>query len=65
MNVEVRRNTLLTASTGVVAGVVAAAYLTRAASGGTALDWVLALVLALIALVHAQGRGAAAPALPA
>ena len=52
---EVRRNTLLTASTGVVAGVVAAAYLTRAASGGTALDWVLALVLALIALVHAQG----------
>lgn len=55
MNVEVRRNTLLTASTGVVAGVVAAAYLTRAASGGTALDWVLALVLALIALVHAQG----------
>jgi hypothetical protein len=55
VNVEVRRNTLLTASTGVVAGVVAAAYLTRAASGGTALDWVLALVLALIALVHAQG----------
>ncbi|WP_348694045.1 helix-turn-helix domain-containing protein [uncultured Nocardioides sp.] len=52
---EVRRNTLLTASTGIVAGVVAAAYLTRAASGGTALDWVLALVLALIALVHAQG----------
>ena len=55
MNVEVRRNTLLTASTGVVAGVVAAAYLTRAATGGTTLDWVLALVLALIALVHAQG----------
>ena len=55
MNVEVRRNTLLTASTGVVAGVVAAAYLTRAVSGGTTLDWVLALVLALIALVHAQG----------
>jgi len=55
VNVEVRRNTLLTASTGVVAGVVAAAYLTRAASGGTTLDWVLALVLALIALVHAQG----------
>lgn len=55
MNVEVRRNTLLTASTGVVAGVVAAAYVTRAASAGTTLDWVLALVLALIALVHAQG----------
>ncbi len=55
MNVEVRRNTLLTASTGVVAGVVAAAYLVRAAGGGTTLDWVVAVVLAAIALVHAQG----------
>lgn len=55
MNVEVRRNTLLTASTGVVAGVVAAAYLVRAASGGTTMDWVVAVVLAAIALVHAQG----------
>ena len=55
MNVEVRRNTLLTASTGVVAGVVAAAYLVRAAGDGTTLDWVVAVVLAAIALVHAQG----------
>ena len=55
MNVEVRRNTLLTASTGVVAGVVAAAYLVRAAGGGTTVDWVVAVVLAAIALVHAQG----------
>lgn len=53
--VEVRRNTLLTASTGAVAAVVAAAYLVRAASGGTALDWLLTLVLAGIAAVHAAG----------
>ena len=53
--VEVRRNTLLTASTAAVAAVVAAAYLVRAASGGTALDWLLTVVLAGIAAVHAAG----------
>jgi hypothetical protein len=51
--VEVRRNTLLAASTGAVAGVVAAAYLVRAATGGSALDWLLTVVLVGIAAVHA------------
>lgn len=53
--VEVRRNTLLTASTGAVAAVVASAYLVRAATGGSALDWLLAVVLVGIAAVHAAG----------
>ena len=53
--VEVRRNTLLTASTGAVAGVVASAYLVRAATGGSALDWVLTVVLVGIAAVHVLG----------
>lgn len=53
--VEVHRNTLLTASTGVLAGVVAAAYVVRLLGGGSALDGVLAVVLLGIAAVHAVG----------
>lgn len=53
--VEVHRNTLLTASTGVLAGVVGAAYVVRLLGGGTALDGVLAVVLLGIAAVHAVG----------
>lgn len=53
--VEVHRNTLLTASTGVLAGIVGAAYVVRLLGGGTALDGVLAVVLLGIAAVHAVG----------
>ena len=53
--VEVHRNTLLTASTGVLAGLVGAAYVVRLLGGGTALDGVLAVVLLGIAAVHAVG----------
>jgi hypothetical protein len=53
--VEVHRNTLLTASTGVLAGIVGAAYVVRLLGGGTAVDGVLAVVLLGIAAVHAVG----------
>jgi cytoskeleton protein RodZ len=53
--VEVHRNTLLTASTGVLAVVVGAAYVVRLLGGGAPLDGVIALVLLGIAGVHLAG----------
>ncbi|KQQ41383.1 helix-turn-helix domain-containing protein [Nocardioides sp. Leaf307] len=51
--VEVRRNGVLAGAIGGVAALVAAAYLARATATGAALDWVLCVVMALVAVGHA------------
>ena len=50
--VEVRRRPVVAAALGAGASLVAVAYLARAASGGGAIDWALALVLGLIGVVN-------------
>ena len=50
--VEVRRNGVLSGAVGVAAAVVALAYLGRAAGGGGALDWLLAVTLGAIAAAY-------------
>ncbi|MGC4111653.1 MAG: helix-turn-helix domain-containing protein [Nocardioides sp.] len=50
--VEVRRRTGLAASLGAGAALVAVAYLARAAAGGSVVDWVVGVVLALIGVVN-------------
>jgi hypothetical protein len=50
--VEVRRRPVIAAILGVGASLVAVAYLARAASGGGALDWVVAGVLGAIGVVN-------------
>jgi cytoskeleton protein RodZ len=52
--VEIRRNGALSGGIGVVAAVVALAYLTRAFGGGSALDWVVALGMAAVAAAYLQ-----------
>lgn len=47
--VEVRRNAGVAAALGLTSSAVAIAYLARATQGGGALDWVLALVMGLLA----------------
>ncbi|WP_310962929.1 RodZ domain-containing protein [Nocardioides terrisoli] len=49
---EVRRNTLLSAVLGIGAAAMAIAYLQRAGSGGSTLDWLICLVMAAIAVVQ-------------
>lgn len=50
--VEIRRNGGLAALIGALASIVAIGYLARAAVGGSALDWVLAVALGLLGLGH-------------
>jgi hypothetical protein len=50
--VEVRRNGGVAALVGAVASAVAIAYLARASSTGSALDWVLAAALGLLGIGH-------------
>jgi len=50
--VEIRRNGALSGGIGVVAAVVALAYLTRAIGGGSWLDWVLALAMGAVATAY-------------
>ncbi|MSZ78330.1 MAG: hypothetical protein F2667_14590, partial [Actinobacteria bacterium] len=50
--IEVRRNGLLSGAIGGVAAVVGAAYVVRAAGGGSMLDWLLFAVMAAIAVGH-------------
>lgn len=50
--VEVRRNGALSGGIGVVAAVVALAYLSRALGEGAALDWALALAMGAVAAVY-------------
>jgi cytoskeletal protein RodZ len=50
--VEVRRRPGVAATLGVGASLVAVAYLARAADGGAAADWVLAVVLAVIGVTN-------------
>jgi hypothetical protein len=50
--VEVRRNAGLSAGVGAIASAVAIAYLARASSSGAVLDWLLCVVMALIATAH-------------
>lgn len=50
--VEVRRDGPLSAIVGGLAGVVSLAYLTRAASSGSLLDWLLCVVVGVVALLH-------------
>lgn len=50
--VEIRRNGLLAGGIGGLASIVALAYLTRALGGGTALDWLLALAMGLVAAAY-------------
>ncbi|GAA1808451.1 hypothetical protein GCM10009795_062120 [Nocardioides hankookensis] len=52
--VEVRRNGALSGGIGVVAAVVALAYLTRAIGGGSVLDWLLALAMGAVAVAYLQ-----------
>jgi hypothetical protein len=52
--VEVRRNGALAAALGTVAALVAVAYLSRILSGGSWLDWVLAVVTGAVAAAHLQ-----------
>ena len=49
---EVRRRVGLAVALGAAASVVATAYLVRATGGGTALDWAVAGVMALVALAY-------------
>lgn len=49
---EVRRNTLLSAVLGITAAAMAIAYLGRASSRGTTLDWVICLVMTAIAVIQ-------------
>ncbi|GAA3810703.1 helix-turn-helix domain-containing protein [Nocardioides panacisoli] len=51
-SVEVRRNLVLSASVGAVAGLLAAAFAVRAFGGGDLLDWAGFTVLGVIALVY-------------
>jgi cytoskeleton protein RodZ len=50
--VEIRRNGALSGGIGVVAAVVALAYLTRAIGGGSALDWLLALAMGAVTAAY-------------
>jgi hypothetical protein len=50
--VEIRRNGALSAGIGVVAAVIALAYLSRAIGGGSWFDWVLALVMGAVAAAY-------------
>lgn len=50
--VEIRRNGILAGGIGALATVVALAYLTRAVGGGSALDWLLALAMGLVAAAY-------------
>ncbi len=50
--VEVRRNGALAGGIGVVASVVAIAYLARAAGGGSLLDWVLAVAMGAVGAAY-------------
>jgi transcriptional regulator with XRE-family HTH domain len=52
--VEIRRNGALSGGIGVVAAVVALAYLTRAFGAGSALDWVVALGMGAVAAAYLQ-----------
>ncbi|KQW43889.1 hypothetical protein ASC77_21035 [Nocardioides sp. Root1257] len=52
--VEVRRNGALSGGIGVVAAVVALAYLTRGAGGGSLLDWVLAVAMGAVSVAYLQ-----------
>lgn len=49
---EIRRNTLLSAVLGITAAATAIAYLGRASSRGTTLDWVICLVLTAVAVIQ-------------
>lgn len=51
-SVEVRRNLWLSASIGLLSGLLAAAFAVRAFQGGDLVDWVALTVLGVIALVH-------------
>ena len=50
--VEVRRRALVAALVGVLAGAVATAYLARAVDTGSALDWAVCALMALVAVAH-------------
>src|SRR5688572_22859437 len=50
--VVVRRNAALAAAIGAAASAIAIAYLWRAIQSGAVLDWVLCLVIALVAGFH-------------
>ncbi|ANH39313.1 hypothetical protein I601_2897 [Nocardioides dokdonensis FR1436] len=50
--VEVRRDVRVAGALGVVAALVAAAYVARVAGGGSALDWALLTLVGAIAVVH-------------
>lgn len=50
--VEVRRDVRVAAPLGVVAALVAAAYVARVAGGGSPLDWALLTLVGVIAAVH-------------
>lgn len=50
--VEIRGNGLLVGSIGAVAAVVSLVYLSRAAGGGSALDWLLALAMGGVAAAY-------------
>ena len=52
VTVEVRRRAGLAALVGVVGGGVATAYLARAVDTGSALDWALCALMALVAVAH-------------
>ncbi len=53
--VEVRRNALVSVVIGAAASAISIAYLWRAADSGFALDWVLCVVLGLMAAVFLRG----------
>ncbi len=53
--VEVRRNALVSGVLGLASSAMAIAYLRRAADGGAALDWVLCLLLAVLAALLLRG----------
>ena len=50
--IEIRRNGALSGGIGLVATVVALAYLTRALGGGSVLDWLLALAMGAVAAAY-------------
>jgi cytoskeleton protein RodZ len=50
--VEVRRRAGVAALVGVLAGAVATAYLARAVDTGSALDWAVCVLMALVAVAH-------------
>ncbi len=51
-DVEVRRNGVLAAALGSVAAVVSVAYLVRAIGSGSALDWLVFVVIGVVAIAH-------------